>query len=106
MELGFSISFLYLSSMLPMVVTIALFKNCILQFHISALRHFGTPMAKCFDTSTPGIRNYEMDSDQWSGTPAFLISSNQHFDIPMVKFLDSPCCGARNAETELVCDNS
>jgi hypothetical protein len=89
-----------------MAVTIALFKNCISQFRVSALRHFGTPVVKCFDTSTPGIRNSEMESDQRSGTPAFLISVNRHFGIPVVKFLDSPCRGARNSETELVCDIS
>jgi hypothetical protein len=43
---------------------------------------------KCFDTSTPGIRNSEMESDQWSGTPAFFISVNRHFGIPVVKDLD------------------
>jgi hypothetical protein len=77
-----------------MDVTIALFKSCISQFRVSSLRHFGTPVVKCFDTSTPGIQNSEMESDQRSGTPTFLISANRHFGIPMVKFLDSPCRGA------------
>jgi hypothetical protein len=77
-----------------MAMTIALFKSYISQFRVSALRHFGTPVVKCFDTSTPSIQNFEMESDQWSGTPLFLILANQHFGIPVVKFLDSPCRSA------------
>jgi hypothetical protein len=30
-------------------------------FRISAIRHFDTPVVKCFDTSTPGIRDSEME---------------------------------------------
>jgi hypothetical protein len=89
-----------------MDVTIALIKNCISQFHVLALRHFGTPVVKCFNTSTPGIRNSKMESDQWSGTPTFLISGNRHLSIPVVKFLDSPCHGAQNSKTELLYDIS
>jgi hypothetical protein len=77
-----------------MDVTISLFKIYISQCCISSFQHFVTPVVKCFDTSNPGIQNSEMESDQRSGTPTFLISANQHFGIPMVKFLDSPCCGA------------
>jgi hypothetical protein len=30
-------------------------------FRISIIWHFDTPVVKCFDTSTPGIRDSEME---------------------------------------------
>jgi hypothetical protein len=44
-----------------MVVTIALFKNCISQFRVSALWHFGTPVVKCLDSPCRGARNSETE---------------------------------------------
>jgi hypothetical protein len=30
-------------------------------FHILVIRHFGTSVVKCFDTSTPSLRDSEME---------------------------------------------
>jgi hypothetical protein len=44
-----------------MAVTIALFKNCISQFRVSTLRHFGTPVVKFLDSPCRGARNSETE---------------------------------------------
>jgi hypothetical protein len=48
-------------------------------FCISAFRHFDIPVVKCFYTPTPGILNFEMESDRWSSILAFHILVFQHF---------------------------
>jgi hypothetical protein len=62
-------------------------------FHILVIGHFGTPLVKCFDTSTPGIQSSEMESDQRSDISSFRISMIRHFDTPVVKCFDTSTPG-------------
>jgi hypothetical protein len=76
-------------------------RSSISLFHISVIRHFGTPVVKYFDTSTPGIWNSEMESDQRSGISSFHILAIRHFDTPVVKCFDTSTLGIQDSEMEL-----
>jgi hypothetical protein len=56
---------------------------------ISEIRHFVTPVVKCFDTSNPGIQNSEMELDQQPGISSFHILAIQHFNTPVVKCFET-----------------
>jgi hypothetical protein len=79
-------------------------------FRISAIRHFDTPVVKCFDTSTPSIGTLKWSYFSiykalcWCAyfeISAFCISAIQHFGTPMMKCFDTSTPGIRDSEMEL-----
>jgi hypothetical protein len=57
-------------------------------------------VVKCFNTSTPGIWNSEMESNQRFGVSSFCISAIRHFDTTVVKCFDTSTPSIRNSEME------